>query len=371
VVDFKEKNTLVVYSEEYWKFDFGRTHPMRPIRIKLFYMLLEELFGADSFFVYRSPSSISEDFLYTYHSKDYIEKLKSEIPDLESGLGTFDNPLVPGIFEWAFEAVKGTVTASNGVSEFRVNFNPGGGMHHAHPSKASGFCYLNDIVVAVNIIKRERPDLRILYLDMDAHHGDAVQSFFYRRDDVLFISIHQEDIFPLSGKIDEMGEDRGYGYTVNVPIPRYSEDEDVWYIFEKIVFPLLERYEPDIVFVQLGADAHRDDPLTNLYLTTGIYKRVSEELARLFKGSFVVTGGGGYDIVNVARIWTIFVSSLAGVKVPDRLPEKFLRISIMEGYDGPFIEDIPSWSGLKSQIKDTVKERVDFLIKKIPLLARG
>lgn len=367
-MDNFEKEALIIHSDKFYNFDLGRFHPLRPFRVKLFYMLLEEIFGRDSFFRYLEPEEMEEELLVVYHDPGYLGKLKSGVSDREAGLGTDDNPVVEGLYDWALESVKGTVTILRHIEDYRVLFNPGGGMHHAWPDRASGFCYLNDIVIAIKELKMRRPDLRVFYLDMDAHHGDAVQNAFYHRSDVLTVSIHEEDIFPFSGSIEELGEGEGYGYNVNVPIPRYSEDEDVWYIFENLVFPLLIRYKPDLVFIQVGADAHKDDPLTTLYLTTGIYSKISRELGSLYRGPFALTGGGGYDIVNVARIWTIFLAGLLGKRLPDRLPERFLRISVLEGYDGPFLEDIPGWTGLRSQVKEVIKERVDFLKKRIPLL---
>lgn len=358
----------VLYSPIFWSLDFGRFHPVRPFRVKFFYDLIQELGFISNPFCMREPDEFDEDILLLFHDPAYIDAVRFETRDYVFGLNSFDNPVIPGIFRWAFESVKATVSAIMAAKDGGIAFNPGGGMHHAKPSLASGFCYFNDIVIAIKKLKCLYPDLRIFYIDLDAHHGDGVEEAFYDSSDVLVLSVHQEDIFPLTGSIERLGIGKGYGYNVNIPLPRYSEDEDLWYVAEEIIFPLIEKFAPDILFIQVGADAHKDDPLTNLYFTTGIYKKISQEINRLRKGSIVLTGGGGYDIVNVARIWTIFLLGVTGIDLPERLPEKFLRIAIMEGYDGPFLEDMPGWSGFRSNIKDVIKERVSFLKNNIPLL---
>ena len=349
---------VVVFSRAFWDFNFGRLHPMRPVRVKLAYQLMEEmglLSGASVVEPYLPP----EETLLLYHTPPYIEALREEREAPEFGLGTQDNPVIPGIYRFARYAVGGTLKAVEEVTEGGVAFNLGGGMHHAHPDRASGFCYLNDVVLG---IKRLRDaGKKVFYLDIDAHHCDAVQNAFYRDSSVMVVSIHQEGIFPGTGSPEELGEGEGRGYNVNVPLPRYAEDEDLLFVMEKLVIPLMRRFAPDVLFLQAGADGHKDDPLTSLYLTTGIYRRIGKMLRENLPPSVVITGGGGYDMVNVARIWSIIWATVTGREIPDRLPESFLRISIMEGYDGPGIWDVPGWSGHRQHVKDRVKEVVEYL----------
>ncbi len=349
---------LVICSEKYWNFDFGRFHPMRPFRVKLAYQLMKDMGLLDGVVV-EEPYEASWDELKSFHREDYLLALKEEVFRPEFGLGTSDNPVVPGIYSYAALAVGGTLKAVREVLNGGFAFNLGGGMHHAHERRASGFCYLNDVVIGIKaLLEKGR---RVFYLDIDAHHCDAVQDAFYDTDEVFVFSLHQEGIFPGTGRTDEIGEGRGEGFTANINLPKYAEDEDVLYIFENLVIPLIERFSPNVLFLQAGADGHKDDPLTSLYLTTGIYAKIAEMLRALDLSSVVVTGGGGYDIVNVARIWSIIWAGLIGKDLPDMLPDSFLRISIMEGYDGPGIWDIPGWSGVSGHVKDIVREQVEYL----------
>ncbi|BAT71711.1 acetoin utilization protein AcuC [Thermosulfidibacter takaii ABI70S6] len=355
----------IVYGQEYWDFDFGRFHPMRPFRVKLAFELIKDMGLLKNTDVVE-PREAKDDELLNFHTLEYLEKLKEEKEATEFGLGTDDNPVLPGIFRYASLSVGGTLKAIEEVlNDAVVAFNLGGGMHHAKSNKASGFCYLNDVVIGIKRLLDE--GLRVFYLDIDAHHGDAVQEAFYEDNRVFFLSVHQENAFPLTGKTKELGKGAGLGYNVNVPIPRYTEDEDMLFIFEELVLPLIERFKPDVLFLQAGADGHKDDPLTSLFLTTGIYDRIGKLLKEAPVSKYIITGGGGYDIVNVARIWSILWGRITGQEIPDILPDNFLRISIMEGYDGPSIWDTPNWTGDRVHIKPVIRERVEFLKREVGL----
>ena len=356
---------IVFYCKDYWDFSFGRFHPMRPLRVKLAIELMRDMGLLEGVEV-KEPNEAPHQELLTYHSADYLDALEKEEEAPQYGLGVEDNPVVPGIFRFASIGTGGTIAAAKAVMKSdAIVFNPGGGMHHAKPNRAFGFCYLNDVVIALKILADA--GLKVFYLDIDAHHCDAVQEAFYEDSRVFVCSLHQEDAFPLTGKLEELGDKEGKGYNVNIPLPRYTEDEEVLFIFEELVVPLIERYAPDVLFLQAGADGHKDDPLTSLYLTTGIYDRIGRILRDLNLKRIIITGGGGYDMVNVARIWTILWGRLTGKDFPDRLPERFLRISIMEGYDGPDIWDTPGWSGDKAHIKPVLRERVNFLKREVGL----
>ncbi len=351
----------VVVSPEYWSADFGRFHPVRPMRVKLAYQLMQQMGLITEEEVLPPKEALLEELLL-FHSKDYLDALSKEKPDLSFGLGTPDNPVFEGIWRFSLLSAGGTLVAAEVVSRGGVAFNLGGGMHHAAPSAASGFCYLNDVAVAIEKLKRE--GLRVFYLDTDAHHCDAVQRAFYRDPNVFVFSVHQEDAFPGTGRLEDLGEGEGLGFNVNVPLPRYSEDEDMLWVLEELFLPLFERFSPDVLFWQVGADAHKDDPLTNLFMTTGIYSKMGEIVGELGVPT-LMTAGGGYDMVNVARVFAIVWGRVTGREIPDTLPESFLRISIMEGYDGPSIWDIPGWTGDRQHVKGSLKERVSYLKAKL------
>lgn len=361
---------VFVYSRKYSEFDYGRHHPVRLYRLELTMNLMESYHLLDSPVDVLEPPLASPEILLSFHSSDYLEALKlgeqGEV-SISYGLGTDDNPVFAGMYTLSRLVVGGTVDGVRRAMEGHRVFHIGGGMHHARPNRAEGFCYLNDVVIALKEVK----GYRVFYLDIDAHHCDAVHDAFYSDDRVLVVSFHQygERIYPGTGSERELGEGAGYGYTINVPLERYTEDEAFWWAFKELVPPLLEAFKPDLLFTQLGVDGHKDDPLTALFLTTGSYERVADYLASTWQGPWMAVGGGGYDMINVARIWTLFWSKMTGREIPVLLPEWFLRISRMEGYDGPHLRDLPGWTGEPGYVPEILKRRVEFLKEHSPLLA--
>jgi len=192
-----------------------------------------------------------------------------------------------------------------------VAFNPSGGFHHAGPEKASGFCYINDVALACTILAEESK--RVLYIDVDVHHGDGVAYGFYDRRDVMTISFHESPgtLFPGTGREDEIGSGQGKGYCVNVPLPVGTYDEMYMRAFEAIALPLITAYNPDVIVFELGADALAGDPLAHLCLTNNVYADVIEHLLS-FNKPIVATGGGGYNVSNTVRAWALAWSILTG-----------------------------------------------------------
>ena len=361
------EKTVFIHTPRYHQFDFGRDHPLRMYRLKL----TTDLMKALGFYPVQvvEPQPASEEVITLFHSKEYLNALEAAErkgrPFPEMGIGTPDCP----VFEGCCTLPKLNVDGSRKAVEIALEsggkaFHMGGGMHHAHANKASGFCYLNDPVLG--IMKATKQDAKVLYFDIDAHHGDGVQWAFYDTDQVLTFSIHQYSpgFFPGTGGINEVGEGKGRGYSLNLPLPPHTEDETYWWAYLELFPEVLERFNPDLLFVQFGVDAHRDDPLASLYLSTYLYERVIRDIVERWSGPLVVVGGGGYDMVNVARIWTIVWAVLSGQDLPELLPDSFLRISTMSGYDGPHLHDIPGWSG--EEVDEKVKETVRLLRKNHP-----
>jgi acetoin utilization protein AcuC len=194
-----------------------------------------------------------------------------------------------------------------------VAFNPSGGFHHAGPEKASGFCYINDVALACMTLAEEGK--RVLYLDVDVHHGDGVAYAFYDRSDVMTISFHESPrtLFPGTGYEDEIGTGKGKGYCVNVPLAVGTYDEVYMKAFESIALPLIGAYNPDVFVFELGADGLAGDPLAHLCLTNNVYADIIEHLLSFGK-PIVATGGGGYNIANTVRAWSLAWSILAGAE---------------------------------------------------------
>ena len=205
-------------------------------------------------------------------------------------------------------------------------FNPSGGFHHAWPERASGFCYINDVALACVILAEEGK--RVLYLDVDVHHGDGVAYAFYDRRDVMTISLHQNPrtLFPGTGFEDEIGSGDGNGYCVNVPLPIGTFDEAYMKAFEALALPLIGAFEPDIFVFELGADALAGDPLAHLRLTNNVYAEVIGHLLS-FDRPILATGGGGYNLDNTVRAWALAWSIFAGGEGQVGLREKAAAVS--------------------------------------------
>jgi acetoin utilization protein AcuC len=240
------------------------------------------------------------------------------------GLGTADNPIFPGVYEWSALVAGASLQAMELVATGRadVAFNIAGGLHHAHRAKASGFCYVDDPgVVIAHLADR---GLRAAYVDIDVHHGDGVQWAFYDTDRVLTISLHESglSLFPGTGFAEETGKGKGQGFSVNVPFAPDTDDEIFTWAFDQVVPPLLAAFAPDILVTQLGADTHRTDPLANLSLTT----RGFAHAVRAFRATgrpWIALGGGGYDVANVPRAWTLAWAIMNGVEPPPGVPEAY------------------------------------------------
>lgn len=336
-----------IYSDDFAKYDYGPGHPLKPFRLKLTSELIKacgllSIPGART--VEAKPAK--EKDLLLYHTMGYLEILKAinngtESPGAERyGLGYGDNPIFEGVYDWSRLVTGASLQAAELVDsgEADIAFNISGGLHHALASRASGFCYINDPVVAISsLVKRGR---RVAYIDIDAHHGDGVQEAFYHSDRVLTISIHESGthLFPGTGFESETGAGEGRGYAVNIPMPPFADDELFVYAFDETVPLLIERFKPDIIVGQLGVDSFRSDPLAHLNYTTNGFCDVIGKMKEL-SAKWIALGGGGYEITNVARAWTLAWAIMNDIKPPDELPESFLSEFPLEGFRGRRLTD--------------------------------
>jgi acetoin utilization protein AcuC len=331
-----EGQPLVIYGPWSLRYDFGPSHPLTPRRFGPGISLLEAS-GATRF---EAPEPAPDDELRLIHPTAYIEMVKSagrgadpdRITDRVSahraGLGPGDNPIFPGMHEAAAAVAGGSLAAMRHLldgSETHA-FHPGGGLHHAMADRASGFCIYNDPALAIALARRA--DLRVLYVDLDVHHGDGVQAAFWDDPEVMTISLHESGryLFPGTGSIDEVGGGDARGTKVNMPFEPGTSDGDWLAALERLVPPLAERLRPDVLVSQHGADSHAFDPLAHLMLTT----RAMQHAARLLDvlaheycgGRWLATGGGGYDIHRVVpRSWAIVWSAQVHVEPDDMLPQ--------------------------------------------------
>ena len=373
-----------IFSEDFFRFDYGPFHPLRMERLQLTYDLITAygLLDLQNLLLVK-PAPAEPREVQKFHRPEYLYFLRQcgrgeswDPAEAESfGLGSGDNPVFSGIWEWSLLAAGSSLQAARLVAdgECSLAFNMAGGLHHARAGKASGFCYVNDIVLAIMALRRR--GLRVAYVDLDAHHGDGVQDAFYDTDQVLTVSIHQHGrtLFPGGGFVYETGRGQGQGFTVNVPLYPGTDDELYLKVFESLAPDLLKAFEPDVLVTQLGVDTLRTDPLTNLCLTNNGFIRA----ARILKDldiPWVALGGGGYHLVNVARAWTLFWAMANDVEVPNELPESFLEKIRSSGYretrlrDESYCVDKSSWTeanGVARQVVETIRETI------LPVIARS
>ncbi len=341
-----------IYADRWGRYEYGAHHPLKPVRLKLTYELLDAygvLGGCSSQVI--SATAASADEILRFHSPEYLDVLRAVNAGLavpaaaRYGLGPGDNPIFPGVLDYSALVVGASLQAAQLVEAgaARVAFNIAGGLHHGMPSHASGFCYLNDLAVAIDyLVSRGK---RVAYVDIDTHHGDGVQAAFYRTSKVLTISLHESGkyLFPGTGFEHELGEGEGRGYAVNLPLHPFTDDEIFCWAFREVVPPLIHAYQPDILVTQLGVDTFRSDPLAHLELTTNGFCTMVEALRELAL-PWLATGGGGYDVPNVPRAWTLAWGIMCARPLPDELPEAYLESAMQAGYpnnSGQSLRDAP------------------------------
>ena len=309
-----------IYSQELEKYHYPPEHPFNTIRPKKTRDVLNSmglLTGNGKEEV--APVPAKRITLKKFHTARYLYALKTaskgqwDAEALSMGIGTSDCPVFDGLYDYAVLATGGTLVAANLLlsAGADVAFNPSGGFHHAHPERASGFCYINDVALACTVLAEQGK--RVLYVDVDVHHGDGVAYAFYDRCDVMTISFHEDPriLFPGTGFQDEIGRGPGKGYCVNVPLPVGTYDQAYMKAFEAIAIPLMTAFKPDVIVFELGADALAGDPLAHLYLTNNVYADIINHLLRLNK-PILMTGGGGYNIENTVRAWALAWTVLCG-----------------------------------------------------------
>ena len=279
-----------------------------------------------------------------------------------------DTPAFKGCYEATSLVVGASLAGADQVMSGRLShsFNPSGGLHHAHPERASGFCIFNDPAIVISYLKSKHNLKRIVYLDIDAHHGDGVMYGYYDDPTVLDIDFHESGkyLFPGTGFPDETGNGKAQGLKLNVPLPPSTGDQAYLEAFHEIVPNAIREFKPEIILVQCGADGHLNDKLAHLRLTTNVYSHVVGEMHQLAhelcNGRFLLFGGGGYTLENVPRVWTVAFATLAGQKLDDGIPSgwsELFKVSTEEEppqrlYDPPTADP----ESTLRQVRQSVKE---------------
>jgi acetoin utilization protein AcuC len=315
-----DKPAAFIYSPRLEEISYPPEHPFNTTRAKKVREVINSmglLAAPDRIEV--PPEPADRIVLKKFHTARYLHTLQDaskgqwNYEALQMGIGTTECPVFKGVYEYAVLAVGATITAAQLILDGKVDlaFNPSGGFHHAHPELAAGFCYINDVALACEVLAEQGK--KVLYLDVDVHCGDGVTAFFYNRSDVMTISLHQNPrtLFPGTGFENEIGKGKGKGYCVNIPLPIGTYDDAYMLAVKEVVLPLIGAFKPDVFVFELGADALAGDPLANLRLTNNVYSEIIHHLLA-FKKPILMTGGGGYNVPNTVRAWALAWSALCG-----------------------------------------------------------
>lgn len=357
---------VIISAEIYRQTGYGSNHPLAIQRVGAVLDLCDAL-GWFAQTPYTQSYVASRDDITRFHDPDYVAAL---IASEEAGkvsaehrqtynIGTMENPLFAGLFHRAATCVGGSIQAGRLAMEGRTVYHPSGGTHHGMSGQARGFCYFNDVVFAILSLLDHGAD-RVLYVDLDAHHGDGVQAAFETDPRVMTISIHEQDRWPHTGTL----EDRGHGYARNIPVPRGFCDDELAFVMAQAVSPLAATFKPQAVVVCCGADALTGDPLSTMCLSNGaLWAAVENAIGHA--AASVVVGGGGYNPWTVARCWTGLWGTLAGLELPTALPASAQEILSALDCDLIDEEDVdPLWlttlvdPASSGPVRDEVKEAV-------------
>ncbi|MDP3712943.1 MAG: acetoin utilization protein AcuC [Mycobacteriales bacterium] len=373
-------STLVVWDDVFGDYDFGPTHPLRPLRLELTMALSRQLgvLGRPGVEV-RAPRSASDELLELVHDKAYVGAVKRAPDDIMGrlsaryGLGTGDNPVFARMHEAAALVTGATVDAARAVWEgtHQHAVNISGGLHHAMRDRASGFCVYDDPAVAIAWLLSAGAQ-RVAYVDVDVHHGDGVEAAFYDDPRVLTVSLHESGrtLFPGSGWADQVGGPAAVGSNVNVALPAGTDDPGWLSAFSAVVPPVLRAFDPQVLVTQHGCDTHSLDPLAHLEMSVdgqraayGALHRLAHELCG---GRWVALGGGGYEPVQVVpRAWTHLLAEVTGAPVDGATPLDWRDLaqtrggelaptSLTDGRDVSW----PVWSDGDSAVDRAIRETV-------------
>lgn len=295
------------------------------------------------------PGRVAEfDELAWFHAPDYIAAMRAAESSggLREGdreryrLGSVENPYFDDLFTIPARAAGGSIQAAETVLNGKMAFNPAGGMHHARAASAQGFCYFNDPVLA--ILRLRRAGWRVLYVDIDAHHGDGVEQGFIDDPDVLTLSLHMDTAYAYpfrGGRLEDCGSAEGGHTTINVPLPRGTHDAEYREVFDAVWQPALAKFRPDAVVLQAGADMLAADPLGKLSMSTecflDIVKKIIDAAPRHADGTprLMATGGGGYHPLLVARAWTGLWGLLSGRSLAVQIPPAGAEVLRSAGWE--------------------------------------
>lgn len=301
---------------------YGRLHPLSIERVPAVIDLARAL-GWLPKDRYRVSPRAKPRALEAYHTPDYVAALiraedEGSVSDAvreRYGLGTFSNPIFPEMFRRPATAVGGGLLAAELVAGGGVVYNPGGGTHHGFADRAAGFCYLNEPVLTLKRLM-QMGLRRVAYVDIDAHHSDGVEAAFHDASAVRMISVHEENRWPFTGATGIAAGGAG----INLAVPRGFNDSEFDMVLNELILPSVAAHRPDAIYLQCGADALAEDPLSRLALSNNAHVAAVRAL-RPLSPRLIVSGGGGYNPWSVARCWTRVWGALSDQPAPEQLPD--------------------------------------------------
>lgn len=309
-------------AEIYRGSSYGDKHPLRVPRVSTV-MDLSRALGWLPNSQFRQSPRAKPQALMLWHTEAYVTALveaeaRQEVSDAtraRHNLGTISNPVFPEMYRRPATSAGASLMAGAHLAQSGVVYHPGGGTHHGFPDRAAGFCYLNDPVLAMLSMRHAGVE-RMVYLDIDAHHGDGVEHAFAGDPRVLLISVHEEKRWPFTGLL----EDDAGGNALNLPVPRDFNDSEMAHARDSLILPAIAAHAPDAIILQCGADGVTEDPLSRMTLSNNAHWDMLRALMALGCPRLLVLGGGGYNPWSVGRLWTGIWGVLNGHEAPDRLP---------------------------------------------------
>ncbi|HKK14194.1 MAG TPA: acetoin utilization protein AcuC [Gammaproteobacteria bacterium] len=383
------RNAVFIGAARYRRHSYGANHPLGIPRVSLTLDLIRS-YGALTEAEYRVSRQARVQELRWFHDPDYLAALQrceamGKVRDpyrQRHNIGNLENPYFPGLFTVPATATGGSIQGAEEVLAGHIAFNPAGGMHHARPDQARGFCFLNDPALGVMRLRRE--GLRVLYLDIDAHHGDGVELAFADEPGVVTCSLHMDTGYAYPFEGGALTDQGRHGNAVNLPLPRETHDAEYLAAFDRLWPAVLEAVRPDAVVLQAGTDMLRPDPLGKFRISTqcflAVVDRVLADTPRHRDGTprLLVLGGGGYHPLALARCWTGVWAALSGRNLPEAIPPE--GEALLRAVDWDQDEDEDYFEGLfgsrldplyEGEVRPAIHRSVDALLDRHPLFADG
>ncbi len=369
-----QKKARLVGSLAYKRLRYTNNHPLRIPRVSLLIELLKAMELIEEEELVESREARWEE-LRLFHEEEYLRALeecdrcmcvKKEYRE-RFNIGNYENPVSPAMWKGSLLATGSSVQALELFLEGHIAFNPAGGMHHAYKDRANGFCFINDPGIVLQYLL-EKGFKRVLYIDLDAHHCDGVQDFFYQEDRVFVFSIHQSPTyaFPFKrGFWEERGEGKGKGYNLNIPLPKGINDSEFLFVLESLLPLIAQAYKPEVYVLQLGTDTLKEDYLSKFELSNWGFLKAFD-LVREVLGEGIYLGGGGYHPIALARAWSLIWCRMSNRDIPKGLTplarEVFSSVDFEEleeedrSYMLEGLLDRPREGEIRSEIREIVEK---------------